>query len=80
MIAMVCVVNGNATEPIDHRCTLPLDENRNPGPVDCLAYMPQYGYDSVTKKCEHFIYGGCGGNDNKFDTKRECEELCVRGE
>ena len=26
-----------------------------------------------------FIYGGCGGNRNNFETKQECEKVCPFG-
>ncbi|UYV83287.1 WFIKKN2 [Cordylochernes scorpioides] len=27
--------------------------------------------------CKSFIYGGCEGNKNNFETKEECEEACL---
>ncbi|XP_075756899.1 actinia tenebrosa protease inhibitors-like isoform X2 [Pelodiscus sinensis] len=53
-------------------CKLP----KEPGP--CLAYMPRYFYDPVTKSCQMFIYGGCQGNGNRFATKEECLRTCGR--
>ena len=29
--------------------------------------------------CVEFEYLGCGGTPNRFDTKEECEHLCVEG-
>ena len=26
--------------------------------------------------CEEFIYGGCGGNENNFETLEECNQQC----
>ena len=31
----------------------------------------------MTRRCETFSYGGCGGNNNRFFTQEECEEACV---
>ena len=30
----------------------------------------------MTKQCEHFIYGGCGGNGNQFENREACEDQC----
>ncbi|XP_065281484.1 papilin-like [Dermacentor albipictus] len=56
--------------PSNDVCHLPKD----PGP--CLAYIPRYYYNNVTKRCEKFIYGGCQGNDNNFPTVQECRRTC----
>uniref|UniRef100_A0A674J6B1 BPTI/Kunitz inhibitor domain-containing protein n=1 Tax=Terrapene triunguis TaxID=2587831 RepID=A0A674J6B1_9SAUR len=53
-------------------CQLPMQ----PGP--CQAYVSRYFYNLATKKCEKFRYGGCQGNGNRFATKDECVETCVR--
>lgn len=42
----------------------------------CMAYIPRYFFNSATAKCEEFIYGGCGGNGNNFETVEECERTC----
>ena len=59
---------GNGAEDI---CALPIE------PGHCLAYMPSYGFNSDTGECESFIYGGCQGNANRFDTLAECEAACA---
>ncbi|CAO3626395.1 unnamed protein product [Cunninghamella blakesleeana] len=43
----------------------------------CLAYFPKYHYDTALGKCQEFVYGGCGGNENRFDTLDHCEEKCI---
>ncbi|KAL4238992.1 hypothetical protein ACF0H5_003696 [Mactra antiquata] len=53
-------------------CALPEDSG------NCLAYIRNWRYDSLTGKCVQFIYGGCGGNDNNFQTEEECERFCNR--
>ncbi|XP_058977266.1 kunitz-type serine protease inhibitor 2-like [Musca domestica] len=44
----------------------------------CLAYFPCYSYNVETDECVQFIYGGCGGNANRFDTLEECTGTCKR--
>lgn len=51
-------------------CKLPKD----PGP--CRAAIPRYWFNHQTGSCEVFLYGGCGGNDNNFETPSECEQAC----
>ncbi|GIY10892.1 hypothetical protein CEXT_299991 [Caerostris extrusa] len=46
----------------------------------CLAVLRRFYYDSGTRSCEKFTYGGCYGNDNNFHTQKECEEACLREE
>ena len=54
------------------RCYLPRVVGR------CHGTSYRYFYNYETEKCEEFIYGGCLGNDNKFDTADECEKVCVK--
>lgn len=35
-------------------------------------------YNATTKKCEQFVYGGCEGNGNRFESKIECESNCSK--
>ncbi|XP_040287135.1 tissue factor pathway inhibitor 2 isoform X2 [Bufo bufo] len=51
-------------------CLLPMDE----GP--CKALLPQYYYDRYAQTCLEFLYGGCGGNANNFETLEDCEKTC----
>ena len=56
-------------EPADV-CAQPID----PGP--CEGAFPRFGYDAAAGKCVQFIYGGCAGNDNRFETLDACEASC----
>ena len=42
----------------------------------CDAAIPSWFYNSESGECEIFTYGGCGGNDNRFDTRQACEAQC----
>lgn len=42
----------------------------------CRAAFPRYFYNSTATSCEQFIFGGCGGNTNNFETKEKCEATC----
>jgi hypothetical protein len=50
-------------------CALPFD----PGP--CRAAIPVYAF--VDGACVMRSYGGCDGNDNRFDTLEECMATCA---
>ncbi len=52
------------------RCNLPSE------PGLCKAYFPSYYYDTATQSCKQFIYGGCGGNSNRFASQDECINTC----
>ncbi|GAB0094131.1 hypothetical protein DMENIID0001_093630 [Sergentomyia squamirostris] len=53
-------------------CFLPMSV----GP--CTAYMPHWFYDYENKTCTQFIYQGCLGNNNRFETEEECKNTCVK--
>ncbi|RWS23400.1 hypothetical protein B4U80_06719 [Leptotrombidium deliense] len=42
----------------------------------CDGYFPSYSFNSTSKRCESFIYGGCGGNNNRFETIQQCISAC----
>jgi hypothetical protein len=42
----------------------------------CKANFRRFYYNSTTKNCESFIYGGCQGNENNFHTIAECAKTC----
>lgn len=43
----------------------------------CRAAIPVFGYKNSVGKCVPFTYGGCRGNENRFDTIQECETTCL---
>lgn len=42
----------------------------------CRGYNPRFHFDPATQDCPQFVYGGCGGNRNRFETVAECMEFC----
>ncbi|XP_064457573.1 papilin-like isoform X2 [Ornithodoros turicata] len=36
----------------------------------------RYFYNSQSGHCEAMMYGGCGGNENNFDTMHDCKKRC----
>ncbi|KAK3550177.1 hypothetical protein QTP86_021209 [Hemibagrus guttatus] len=54
----------------DAVCSLKMD------PGSCFARQAMYYYDSEEKACRLFLYGGCQGNGNRFDTKEDCDKMC----
>ena len=45
----------------------------------CKARHPRWYYNTAQRECQQFIYGGCGGNGNRFRTKVDCERQCLSG-
>lgn len=42
----------------------------------CKAQKPRFGYNKDKKRCEMFLYGGCGGNGNRFSSVQDCVNTC----
>ncbi|XP_032223067.1 papilin isoform X2 [Nematostella vectensis] len=45
----------------------------------CEGLFTKWFYNATANHCQKFTYGGCGGNANRFDTKRACKLACKGG-
>lgn len=57
--------------PLDPRCVLSLSQG------SCREYIIRWYYDKQANSCAQFWYGGCEGNENRFNTEEECKKMCV---
>lgn len=55
------------------RCSLPPVEPSN---FSCFAFIPSWTFNSTTGVCDSFVYGGCGGTANLFETLAQCNAIC----
>ncbi|ODM86787.1 Boophilin-G2 [Orchesella cincta] len=69
VLAILICFNSASAGGLD-ACTLPSDEG------SCLAMGKKFFFNTATKQCEIFNYGGCGGNANQFETKEDCDKAC----
>ncbi|XP_073340800.1 collagen alpha-6(VI) chain-like [Pagrus major] len=43
----------------------------------CKDYTEMWSFDNNRGRCTRFWYGGCGGNENRFKTRMDCENTCL---
>ncbi|BFF96227.1 male accessory gland serine protease inhibitor-like [Drosophila madeirensis] len=76
LLAVLAVFVANSLALKNEICGLQHSRNGD-GRISCEAYIPSWSFDSAANECIKFIYGGCGGNDNRFGSKEECEAKCL---
>lgn len=45
----------------------------------CKASLEKFFYNTDKDECQQFVYGGCRGNENRFDTLIDCTVNCIKG-
>lgn len=71
-----CSVNSSTmyfseVRPPNPSCNLTIDQGT------CRDYVIRWYYDKQANACAQFWFGGCGGNENRYETEDECREACV---
>ena len=56
----------------DEKCPM----NWDPG--TCRGFEGVWTYDADSDQCVSKIYGGCGGNENRFQSQTECSNACLK--
>ncbi|XP_049885502.1 tissue factor pathway inhibitor-like [Pectinophora gossypiella] len=44
----------------------------------CFGHYYRWYWDNSYKTCKRRIYSGCGGNQNNFQSRKECYSKCVQ--
>ncbi|KAK3790677.1 hypothetical protein RRG08_048801, partial [Elysia crispata] len=69
-VALCSLATVSWSAPSNPVCLL---DNR---PGSCGKWALKYFYNNKYDGCRIFFYGGCGGNENRFDTLKLCQEAC----
>ena len=46
------------------------------GLIECQAYIPKFHFNATRGQCVPYVYGGCHGTENLFDTIEDCQTTC----
>uniref|UniRef100_A0A3Q3VMA9 BPTI/Kunitz inhibitor domain-containing protein n=1 Tax=Mola mola TaxID=94237 RepID=A0A3Q3VMA9_MOLML len=52
------------------RCLEPMSEGT------CSEFVLLWFFHLRSGECRPFVYGGCGGNGNRFSSRQECQSWC----
>ena len=62
---------------IQLKCRNPCHQTpRQHGPPECYSNLPRWSWEMDQRSCVAFRFGGCGGNDNRFKSEKECIDAC----
>ncbi|CAG9563739.1 unnamed protein product [Danaus chrysippus] len=43
---------------------------------NCNRSQYRWGFNPTINACDRFLYSGCGGNENNFMNRRDCDQAC----
>ncbi|GIY82051.1 tissue factor pathway inhibitor [Caerostris extrusa] len=69
-VTVICVFLLNIIFATEDVCSL------DPDIGGCSAYSQRYFFNRFTGQCHEFVFAGCLGNNNNFETIEECQEHC----
>ncbi|XP_056223924.1 collagen alpha-1(VII) chain isoform X3 [Seriola aureovittata] len=64
------VFGTNTAVSATDRCLEPMAEGA------CSEYILLWYFHPRSGECRPFVYGGCGGNRNRFSSRQECQSWC----
>ncbi|XP_034947629.1 uncharacterized protein axo isoform X3 [Chelonus insularis] len=67
------IVTTTTRRILPDRCLVKTDS----GP--CKHYIHKWTFNKAEGKCRTFVYGGCLGNENRFNSQLECLHYCIGG-
>lgn len=47
-------------------------------PGQCSDNISAWFYNPAAQRCDQFVYTGCGGNENRYESEEACERSCGR--
>ncbi|KAM9468978.1 kunitz-type protease inhibitor 2 [Clarias gariepinus] len=73
----VCVFEASTSSKVYRKTNVSRDYCRLEKAVGhCRAAFPRFYYDVTDQTCKAFVYGGCGGNSNNFNSVEDCQNAC----
>ncbi|XP_061547737.1 amyloid beta (A4) precursor protein a [Phycodurus eques] len=73
-VAMTTTTTTTTTESVEEVVKDVCWASAETGP--CRAMLPRWYFDRREGRCVQFIYGGCGGNRNNFESEEYCRSVC----
>ncbi|XP_056157441.1 amyloid beta (A4) precursor protein a isoform X2 [Lampris incognitus] len=73
-VAMTTTTTTTTTESVEEVVREVCWASAETGP--CRAMLPRWYFDRQEGRCAQFIYGGCGGNRNNFESEEYCRSVC----
>jgi hypothetical protein len=74
LVVFIAIAHGESAGEVPARCLLPVYQPNTR--IRCFDSIPMYSFHPKSRQCYRFIYSGCQGTANVFDSARKCQEAC----